>query len=117
AEHSFAFEAAGTVTAKGKTEPIVVHRVLSALAEPGSARGLAALGLVAPLVGRAAQLPQLTAAVAAIRGGGGAGAGAAPGGPRRRARAAHGRVRGNAVGPRAGGERGGRGGHGQVAPH
>jgi hypothetical protein len=51
AQHSFAFESAGTVTAKGKTEPIVVHRVLGALAEPGSARGLAALGLAAPLVG------------------------------------------------------------------
>jgi adenylate cyclase len=67
AQHSFSFESAGTVTAKGKTEPIVVHRVLGALAEPGSARGLAALGLAAPLVGRAAELAQLTAAFAAMR--------------------------------------------------
>src|SRR6185295_1541765 len=69
AQHSFAFESAGTVTAKGKTEPIVVHRVLGALAEPGSARGLAALGLAAPLVGRGAELAQLTAAFAAMRAG------------------------------------------------
>ena len=67
AQHSFAFESAGTVTAKGKTEPIVVHRVLGALAEPGSARGLAALGLAAPLVGRDAELAQLMAAFAAMR--------------------------------------------------
>ena len=67
AQHSFAFESAGTVTAKGKTEPIVVHRVLGALAEPGSARGLAALGLAAPLVGRDDELAQLMAAFAAMR--------------------------------------------------
>src|SRR4029453_3999376 len=103
AQHSFAFESAGTVTAKGKTEPIVVHRVLGALAEPGSARGLAALGLGAPLVGRGGGAAPPTAALA----GRGAGGGACR---------ARGRVRGDAGGPRAGGEHGGRGEHGQVAP-
>jgi adenylate cyclase len=39
ARHQFAFQSAGTVTAKGEAEPIVVHRVLGALAEPGSAGG------------------------------------------------------------------------------
>ena len=60
--HRFAFEPAGELTVKGKSEPIVVHRVLGALAEPGSARGLAALGLAAPLVGRDDELGQLMAA-------------------------------------------------------
>jgi adenylate cyclase len=60
--HRFAFEPAGALALRGKSEPIVVHRVLGALAEPRSARGLAALGLAAPLVGRADELAQLTAA-------------------------------------------------------
>jgi len=37
----------------------VVHRLLGTLAEPRSGRGLAALGLAAPLVGRADELDQL----------------------------------------------------------
>jgi adenylate cyclase len=59
--HGFAFEPAGELALRGKTEPIVVHRLLGALAEPTSARGLAALGLAAPLVGRADELEQLLA--------------------------------------------------------
>ena len=50
--HRFAFEPAGELALRGKSEPVVVHRLLGALAEPGSARGLAAHGLAAPLVGR-----------------------------------------------------------------
>jgi adenylate cyclase len=60
--HRFAFEPAGELALRGKSEPIVVHRVLGTLAAPGSARGLAALGLAAPLVGRADELGQLMAA-------------------------------------------------------
>lgn len=60
--HRFAFEPAGELALRGKSEPIVVHRLLEALAKPGSARGLAALGLAAPLVGRADELDQLLAA-------------------------------------------------------
>jgi adenylate cyclase len=63
AQHRFAFESAGDVMLRGKTEPIVVHRLIGTLAEPGSARGLAGLGLAAPLVGRADELTQLLAAV------------------------------------------------------
>jgi adenylate cyclase len=63
ARHRFAFEPAGELALKGKTERIVVHRLLGALAEPGSARGLGALGLAAPFVGRADELDQLMAAV------------------------------------------------------
>jgi adenylate cyclase len=58
-DHRFTLEPAGQLTLRGKTEPVVVHRLLGALSEPGSARGLAALGLVAPLVGRPGELQQL----------------------------------------------------------
>ena len=57
--HRFAFDPAGELALRGKVEPIVVHRLLAPLAQPGSARGLAALGLVAPLVGRTDELAQL----------------------------------------------------------
>ncbi|HSB40502.1 MAG TPA: adenylate/guanylate cyclase domain-containing protein [Methylomirabilota bacterium] len=60
--HRFVFEPAGEVALRGKAEPVVVHRLTGARAEPGSARGLAALGLSAPLVGRADELGQLLAA-------------------------------------------------------
>ena len=62
AQHRFAFESAGELMLRGKTEPFVVHRLVGALAEPGSSRGLAALGLAAPLVGRTDELDQLLAA-------------------------------------------------------
>jgi adenylate cyclase len=60
--HRFAFEPAGELALRGKAEPLTVHRLLAVLAEPGSARGLAALGLVAPLVGRTDELQQLLGA-------------------------------------------------------
>ena len=60
--HRFAFEPAGELALRGKTEPIAVHRLLAALAEPRSARGLAALGLAAPMVGRGEELDQLRSA-------------------------------------------------------
>jgi adenylate cyclase len=62
ARHRFAFEAGGELALRGRSEPIVVHRLVGALAEPGSARGLDALGLAAPLIGRADELDQLLAA-------------------------------------------------------
>jgi adenylate cyclase len=65
--HHFAFEPAGEVAPRGKTERIAVHRLLGGLAEPGSARGLAALGLAAPLVGRTEELEQLLAAFDRMR--------------------------------------------------
>jgi len=58
--HRFSFEPGGELTLRGKSETLVVHRLLGALAEPRSGRGLAALGLAAPLVGRADELDQLT---------------------------------------------------------
>jgi adenylate cyclase len=86
-KHYFAFEAADPVAAKGKAEPVAVHRLVGELADPSSARGLGALGLAAPLVGRADELAQLEGAFARMR-----------------------------EGTRADGQRGGRGGHREVAP-
>ncbi len=60
--HRFAFEPAGELALRGRSEPVFVHRLTGVLAEPGSARGLAALGLSAPLVGRIDELNQLVAA-------------------------------------------------------
>lgn len=60
--HRFAFEPAGKLELRGKSQPILVHRLLRALAEPRSARGLAGHGLVAPMVGRTDELAQLLAA-------------------------------------------------------
>ena len=60
--HRFEFEPAGEVSLRGKAEPMVVHRLLGASAEPQSARGLAAHGLDSPLVGRAKELDQLLSA-------------------------------------------------------
>jgi adenylate cyclase len=62
AQHRYEFEPAAELALRGKSEAIVVHRLLGALAEPGSARGLAALGLASALVGRTAELEQLMAA-------------------------------------------------------
>ena len=60
--HRFAFAPASEVTLRGKAEPMTVHRLLGALAEPQSARGLAAHGLIAPMIGRTEELDRLLAA-------------------------------------------------------
>jgi adenylate cyclase len=62
AGHRFAFEPAGDVKLRGKSEPMVVHRLLGALADPQSGRGLGALGLGGMLVGRQEELARLLAA-------------------------------------------------------
>src|SRR5207244_11524040 len=61
-QHRFAFESADQVSLRGKAEPITARHLIGALAEPGSARGLAGLGLAAPFVGRKDELDQLLAA-------------------------------------------------------
>jgi adenylate cyclase len=61
AQHAFAFEPAGDLQVKGKAEPVAAYRVAGLLAAPRSARGLEAHGLVAPLVGREAELGTLLA--------------------------------------------------------
>ena len=60
--HRFASEPAGELTLRGKTEPVAVHRLLGVQTQQSSARGLAALGLTSPFVGREDDLAQLAAA-------------------------------------------------------
>ena len=59
-ETSFDFEDLGEVEVKGKAEPLHLYRVLGLKAEPGRKRGLEAVGLASPLVGRNDELNTLT---------------------------------------------------------
>jgi adenylate cyclase len=61
-QHRFAFEPIGELSLRGKADSIIADRLLAALTEPGSARGLTALGLTVPLVGRTDELDQLLGA-------------------------------------------------------
>ena len=63
AQHQFVFEPAGELTPRGRTQSLTVHRLIGAREEAQSARGLAEIGLSAPLVGRDAALGQLQGAV------------------------------------------------------
>ena len=65
--HRFASEPSGELTLRGKTEPVAVHRLMGAQTQRGSARGLAALGLTSPFVGRKDELDQLVAAFRRMR--------------------------------------------------
>jgi adenylate cyclase len=67
--HRFGFQPAGEVALRGKAEPITVHRLIGALTHPQSSRGLVALGLMAPHVGRANELGQLLSTVRRMQGG------------------------------------------------
>ena len=67
--HAFAFAPREELPLKGKSEPVAVHRLLSPLAAPRSARGLEALGLDAPLVGREPELRRMQAAFDDMRAG------------------------------------------------
>jgi adenylate cyclase len=59
ARHRFAFAPAIELELRGKARTVRAHPLLRPLDEPASARGLAALGLAAPLVGRDRELAQL----------------------------------------------------------
>lgn len=63
----FAFEPLAQLSVKGKAEPLEVYRVLGVLEAPRATRGLAALGLTAPLVGRDDELRQMCAAFERVR--------------------------------------------------
>jgi class 3 adenylate cyclase len=58
-EPVFDFEDLGDVEVKGKSEPVHLYRVTGLRAEAGPKRGLSAVGLSSPLVGRAAELQTL----------------------------------------------------------
>lgn len=60
--HRFAFESAGGLTLRGKAGSMNVYRLVGVLAQPQSARGLAAHGLTSAMVGRSEELEQLLAA-------------------------------------------------------
>jgi adenylate cyclase len=62
ASHAFRLVPAGEITMKGKSQPLPVFRLAGARAVRRSGRGLQALGLTAPLIGRAAELGQMIAA-------------------------------------------------------
>ncbi len=62
ANHRFAFAPPIELELRGKARTVRAHRLLQPLDQPGNARGLAALGLAAPLVGRADELAALRTA-------------------------------------------------------
>ena len=59
ARHAFGFESKGEVSLKGKSGQHLVHRLIGPLEAPREARGLEALGLSAPLIGRDAELNRM----------------------------------------------------------
>ena len=62
-EHRFAFEPHADLALRGKSEGVRVRRLVGALAEPQSPRGLSTYGLAAPMIGRGDELDQLLAAL------------------------------------------------------
>ncbi|MDK1490625.1 adenylate/guanylate cyclase domain-containing protein [Sinorhizobium sp. 7-81] len=57
--HAFAYETLGAVALRGKAGSVHVHRLTGALEVPRAARGLDALGLSAPLIGRDKEIGRL----------------------------------------------------------
>jgi adenylate cyclase len=66
-KHLFMFASPRELTLRGKTEPVAARRLTGVLAEPRTARGLDAHGLVSPMIGRADELDQLLAAFARMQ--------------------------------------------------
>ena len=66
---SFDLEDLGEIEVKGKTELIHAYRVLGRKAQPGRRRGLEAVGLDSPMVGRDEQLDRLTSLLDVVAGG------------------------------------------------
>jgi len=64
-QYAFEFESGGAIELKGKAHPLGVYRLLGAARESrdGRARGLDALGLSTPFVGRSDELAQLRGAM------------------------------------------------------
>lgn len=57
--HAFSYDSLGEVSLKGKMGSVLVHRLKGPLERPRAARGLDALGLDAPLIGRDAELARV----------------------------------------------------------
>lgn len=57
--HAFSYDSLGEVSLKGKMGSVLVHRLKEALDTPRAARGLDALGLNAPLIGRETELARI----------------------------------------------------------
>jgi class 3 adenylate cyclase len=66
---AFDFVDLGDVELKGKSEPVRLYRVSGLRAEPGRRRGLEAVGLNSPLVGRSAELESLKSLFEVVRAG------------------------------------------------
>ena len=69
ARHRFAFESLGAVELRGKSEPVPIYSLTGVLEAAGTGRGLEIHGLVAPLVGRDAEMTQMEAAFERMLGG------------------------------------------------
>ncbi|MDM0029197.1 adenylate/guanylate cyclase domain-containing protein [Variovorax saccharolyticus] len=67
--HGFDFEPATELALRGKAQPMRVHRLRGARTDAVSARGLAELGLAAPLVGRDDAVERLIGAFERMQGG------------------------------------------------
>ncbi|TIT38291.1 MAG: adenylate/guanylate cyclase domain-containing protein [Mesorhizobium sp.] len=61
--HAFSYESMGNVVLRGKAGSVLVHRLDAPLAAPRAARGLEALGLSAPIIGRDAELNRMLASL------------------------------------------------------
>ena len=68
-QHAFAFESGGNLALKGKTEPFAVYRLLGVNDSPPTLRGLAAHGLVAPLIARDDDLALMLDVAQRVQGG------------------------------------------------
>jgi predicted ATPase/class 3 adenylate cyclase len=61
--HAFSYESLGDVALRGRVGSVLVHRLGGPLAAPRAARGLEALGLSTPLIGRNAELQHMLASL------------------------------------------------------
>jgi class 3 adenylate cyclase len=67
AREAFDVEDLGGIEVKGKAEPVHAYRILGRRATPGAKRGLAAVGLDSPMVGRAEPLGRLVGLLDVVR--------------------------------------------------
>lgn len=61
--HAFSYESLGDVVLRGKAGSVLIHRLREPLAAPRAARGLEALSLSAPMIGRDAELERILASL------------------------------------------------------